>query len=137
MKYYHHDHHGDHCGCGGHEHDHEHEHCHDHDHEHEHCHDHGHHHHDEPARDAASLGELEKARILLAHMLDHNQHHIEEMKALAARFADAGDAVTAKKVREARARMAEANLALMEAVSLAAPKEEGAKPDAEAAPQKV
>ena len=70
-------------------------------------------------------------------MLDHNQHHIEEMKSLAARFADAGDAVTAKKVREARARMAEANLALMEAVNLAAPKEEGAKPDAEAAPQEV
>ena len=127
MKYYHHDHHGDHCGCGSHEQDHE----------HEHCHDHGYHHHDEPARDAASLGELAKARILLAHMLDHNQHHIEEMKALAARFADAGDAVTAKKVREARARMAEANLALMEAVSLADPKEEGAKTDAEAAPQEV
>ena len=116
MKYYHHDHHGEHC-C--HEHDHDHDHC---------CHEHEHHHHDEPVRDPASLGELEKARILLSHMLDHNQHHEEELAALVKRFADAGDVVTAKKIRAARARMVEANLALMEAVSLAAPKAEETSP---------
>ena len=133
MKYCHHDYHGehDHC-CHEHHHDHDHEGCcheHEHDHDHKHCcHEHEHHHHDEAVRDPASLGELEKARILLSHMLDHNQHHIEEMKALAARFADAGDAVTAKKIRSARARMVEANLALMEAVSLAAPKAEETSP---------
>ena len=108
MKYYHHDHHV------------EHDHC---------CHEHEHHHHDEPVRDPASLGELEKARILLSHMLDHNQHHEEELAALAKRFADAGDLATAKKVRAAKARMVEANLALMEAVSLAAPKTEEASPE--------
>ena len=61
-------------------------------------------------------------------MLDHNQHHEEELAALVKRFADAGDTVTAKKIRTARARMVEANLALMEAVSLAAPKTEEASP---------
>ena len=134
MKYCHHDHHGEHC-CGEHEHDHcchEHEHHHDHDHC---CHEHEHHHHDEPVRDPASLGDLEKARILLSHMLDHNQHHEEELAALVKRFADAGDLVTAKKIRAARARMVEANLALMEAVSLAAPKTEAPAP--EAAPEEA
>ena len=121
--YYHHDHHG--------EHDHGHHHegcCHEHEHDHDHCcHEHEHH-HDEPVRDPASLGELEKARILLSHMLDHNQHHEEELAALAKRFTDAGDTATAKKIRSARARMVEANLALMEAVSLAAPKAEETSP---------
>ena len=123
MKTYHHDHHG--------EHDHGHHHegcCHEHEHDHDHCcHEHEHH-HDEPVRDPASLGDLEKARILLSHMLDHNQHHEEELAALAKRFTDAGDAATAKKIRSARARMVEANLALMEAVSLAAPKAEETSP---------
>lgn len=123
MKYCHHDYHG--------EHDHGHHHegcCHEHEHDHDHCcHEHEHH-HDEPVRDPASLGDLEKARILLSHMLDHNQHHEEEMAALAKRFTDAGDAATAKKIRSARARMVEANLALMEAVSLAAPKAEETSP---------
>ncbi len=133
MKYYHHDHHGEHDH--GHHHDHE-GCCHEHDHDHEGCcHEHEHHHHDEPVKDPASLGELEKARILLSHMLDHNQHHEEELAALAKRFADAGDAVTAKKIRAARARMVEANLALMEAVSLAAPKAESPAP--ESAPEEA
>ena len=122
MKYYHHDHHGehDHCCC----HDHEHEHHHDHD--HECCHEHEHH-HDHEAKDPAALSELEKARMLLSHMLDHNRHHEEEMAGLAARFEAAGEPAAAKKVRAARARMVEANLALMEAVDLAAPKEEPAE----------
>ena len=134
MKYCHHDHHGEHC-C--HEHDHDHDHCcHEHDHDHDHCcHEHDHHHHDEAVRDPASLGELEKARILLSHMLDHNKHHEEEMAALAKRFADAGDLATAKKVRAAKARMVEADLALMEAVELAAPKAEAPAP--EAAPEEA
>ena len=80
------------------------------------------------ARTELAEGDLEKARILLSHMLDHNQHHEEEMAALAKRFTDAGDAATAKKIRSARARMVEANLALMEAVSLAAPKAEETSP---------
>ena len=78
------------------------------------------------------LSELEKARILLAHMLDHNRHHEEEMAALAKRFADAGDPATARKVRTAKARMVEADLALMEAVELAA-----SKSDEVSAPEQV
>lgn len=110
MRYYHHDH--DH-GC-----------CHDHDHccGHDHAHD-----HDRAAKDPASLSELDKAGMLLSHMLDHNRHHEEEMAGLAARFEAAGEPAAAKKVRAARARMVEANLALMEAVDLAAPKEEPAE----------
>ncbi len=56
-------------------------------------------------------------------MLEHNKHHEEDLAALAKRFADAGDAATAKKVKAACARMVEADLALMEAAELAAPKE--------------
>lgn len=108
MKYYHHDHHGEHDHCC----------CHDHEHEH---------HHDHEAKDPAALSELEKARMLLSHMLGHNRHHEEEMAGLAARFEAAGEPAAAKKVRAARARMVEANLALMEAVDLAAPKEEPAE----------
>ncbi len=103
MKFYHHDHHG----------------------EHDHGHHHDHHDHEEVSVD---LSELEKARILLAHMLDHNRHHEEEMAHLAERFETAGNPAAAKKVRAARARMVEANLALMEAVGLAAPKEEAGRP---------
>ena len=124
MKYYHHDHHGEHdhgCCC----HDHEYEHHHHEDGEHC-CHEHEHH-HDHEAKDPAALSELEKARMLLSHMLDHNRHHEEEMAGLAARLEAAGEPAAAKKVRSARARRVEANLALMEAVDLAAPKEEPAE----------
>ena len=124
MRYFHHDHHGEHDHCC----------CHDHEHEHHHhedggrcCHD-----HDHEAKDPAALSELEKARMLLDHMLDHNRRHEEEMAALAARFEAAGEPAAAKKVRAARARMVEANLALMEAVDIAAPKEEPAAPAEEA-----
>ncbi|MBO4871975.1 MAG: hypothetical protein J5496_00980 [Lachnospiraceae bacterium] len=115
MRYYHHDHHGE-GGCG-----------------HEHgCHrqEHG----DalpspgnagegcpkdrEGAASQPTLSDLDKARMLLDHMLDHNRHHEEEMAALAERFAAAGEEKAAKKIRTARARMVEANLALMEAVNL-------------------
>ncbi|MBQ6292931.1 MAG: hypothetical protein IJK77_03535 [Lachnospiraceae bacterium] len=65
-------------------------------------------------------------------MLEHNKHHEEDLAALAKRFADAGDAATAKKVKSACARMVEADLALMEAAELAAPKEEAAAPQEEA-----
>ncbi|MBR6703980.1 MAG: hypothetical protein IKI82_00975 [Lachnospiraceae bacterium] len=77
-------------------------------------------HHDHHG-DAAptNLSEAEKARILLAHMLDHNRHHEEEMASLAQRFGENGQTAAAKKVRIARARMVEANLALMEALELA------------------
>lgn len=76
-----------------------------------------HDHHGEAA--PANLSEAEKSRILLAHMLDHNRHHEEEIAALAARFEENGQTAAAKKVRIARARMVEANLALMEALELA------------------
>ena len=69
------------------------------------------------------LDELEKARLLLHYMLDHNRHHEEDLAALAERLAAAGKPEAAKKIRAARARMVEANLALMEAEDLAAPKE--------------
>ena len=103
-KYYHHDHHGE-GGCG-----------------HEHgCHTHE---HGDAQPSPEALSELDKARMLLDHMLDHNRHHEEEMAALAERFAAAGEEKTAKKIRTARARMVEANLALMEAIGLAAPDQE-------------
>ena len=100
MKYYHHDHHGE----GGHSHEHPSD--------------------ATPHQSAAltaslpgeALDELTKSHMLLAHMLEHNRHHEEEMASLAERFAVAGEAEVAKKIRVARARMVEANLALMEAL---------------------
>ena len=89
-----------------------------------------HHDHHGCAQEALSpeaLSDLDKARMLLDHMLDHNRHHEEEMAALAERFAAAGQTQAAKKIRTARARMVEANLALMEALEIAkaaAPAEE-------------
>ena len=60
--------------------------------------------------------------------LDHNRHHEEEIAALAARFEANGQPVAAKKVRIARARMVEVNIALEEALALA----ETAEPEAPA-----
>ena len=85
-------------------------------------------HHGEGEGITVDLSEAEKARLLLNHMLDHNRHHEEEIALLAARFEENGQAAAAKKVRIARARMVEANLALEEALALAsqpaAPKED-------------
>ena len=78
-----------------------------------------HDHHGHYEGGAADLSEAEKSRLLLAHMLDHNRHHEEEIAALAARFEENGQPAAAKKVRIARARMVEANLALMEALEIA------------------
>ena len=94
---YHHDHHGG----GGHAHTHEGE---------------------EKAQ--VDLTEAAKTLILARHMLEHNEQHADEMKSLAARFDGQGQPEAAAKIRAARARMVEANLALLEAVELAAPKEE-------------
>ena len=94
-------------------------------HEHEHEHGHGHVHTHGPV---SGFDSLEQAEALMSYMLDHNRHHEEEMAHLAERFETAGNPAAAKKVRAARARMVEANLALMEAVGLAAPKEEAGRP---------
>ncbi|MBO4839105.1 MAG: hypothetical protein J5493_07045 [Lachnospiraceae bacterium] len=81
-------------------------------------HDH-HGHHGEGEVLPVDLSEAEKARLLLNYTLDHNRHHEEEIAALAARFEANGQPVAAKKVRIARARMVEANIALEEALALA------------------
>ena len=73
-----------------------------------HDHDHGHTH----GEGDSALSEAEKARILLSHMLEHNTHHEEEMESLAARFEALGKPEDAEKIREAAARMKEANAAL-------------------------
>ena len=74
------------------------------------------------------LSEAEKARMLLKYTLDHNRAHEEEIAALASRFEANGQPAAAKKVRIARARMVEANIALEEALALA----ETAEPEAPA-----
>ena len=95
-RLYHHDHHGG----GGHPHIHEGE-----------------------EKAPADLTEAARTLILARHMLEHNEQHAEEMKALAERFEKQGQPEAAAKVRTARARMVEADLALLEAVEAAAPKE--------------
>ena len=82
-----------------------------------------HDHHGSEGNVSVNLSEAEKALLLARHMLEHNRQHEEEMASLSARFEAAGQAAAARKIRAARARMVEANLALMEAISAAGCKE--------------
>ena len=81
-------------------------------------------HHGTGSGQPCSMTDLEKSTLLLAHMLDHNRHHEEEMAALAERFEKAEEPLAAKKLRIARARMVEANLALLEALNAASARED-------------
>ena len=75
-----------------------------------------HDHHGDSGSSSVDLSESEKALMLAKHMLEHNRHHEEEMASLAARFEAAGQPAAAGKIRSARARLVEADLALMEAI---------------------
>jgi hypothetical protein len=73
-----------------HEHDHDHEHLYEHGHGHSHGHDHNHEHLEDPA----------KIEALLAYMLDHNQHHGEEISGLAHSLNHGGNGEAAKLLEE-------------------------------------
>ena len=76
-----------------------------------------HDHHGEAA--PANLSEAEKSRILLAHMLDHNRHHADELHDICHSLEDAGKAAAAEKLAEALHYFDHCNEYLAEAVELA------------------
>ena len=85
-----------------HHHDHEHPHDHEHHHDHEHPHDHEHHHH---SSDAGSAPTPEQLKALLGYMVDHNEHHAEELEGLVAAL----PAEAQEKLKSAIASFQEAN----------------------------
>ena len=84
-----------------HEHEHHHDHCHNHDHgHHHHDHDHEHHHHDHshPHDHSHSHDEDNKDLALLKYMVDHNEHHAEEIANMAKALRDAGKISAAEEL---------------------------------------
>ena len=83
---------------------HEHEHAHSHDHEHSHDHDHAH----------SDMPPAERARALLAYMIDHNEHHADELAGLV----DVLDGPARKRLLEAIGSFETGNVQLREALEL-------------------
>ncbi len=85
---------------------HEHEHNHSHEHEHEHAHEHAHDHGDIPP--------AERTRALLGYMIDHNEHHTEEL----AELVDTLEGEPRKRLLEAIGSFEVANVQLREVLEL-------------------
>ena len=77
-------------------------------------------HHEHGAHpEGTPLTEKDMALRLAEHMWEHNTHHREEILGLAERFAALEQPAVSEKLREAAARMEEANDALHAALHLA------------------
>lgn len=79
---YTHSHEHDHAEGQEHIHTHEHEHEHTHDHEHTHTHVHADgtvHTHTHTHAEGEAMSDVEKTKALLGYMIDHNEHHAEEL----------------------------------------------------------
>lgn len=83
-------------------HEQEHTHTHEHEHEHEHTHDHG------------DVPPAERTRALLAYMIDHNEHHAEEL----AELVDSLEGSARKRLLEAIGSFEVANVQLREVLDL-------------------
>ena len=82
-----------------------HEHEHSHEHEHTHPHEHG------------DIAPAERTRALLGYMIDHNEHHADEL----AELLDSLDGSPKKKLREAIGSFEVANTQLREVLALLNP----------------
>jgi len=87
---------------------HEHEHEHEHEHGHEHDHKHGH------AHVSGEIAPEERTKKLLAYMIDHNEHHTEEL----AELLDALEGDARKKLLEAIGSFEVANVQLREVLTM-------------------
>lgn len=83
-------------------HEHEHEHHHEHEHEHEHSHDHG------------DVSPAERVEALLGYMIEHNEHHAEEM----AELVDSLEGTARKRLLTAIGSFEAANVQLREVLEL-------------------
>ncbi len=99
-----HDHEHTHTYSHSHPHDHEpgHEHEHEHTHEHEHEHEHG------------DVPPAERTRALLGYMIEHNEHHAEEL----AELVDGLEGAPRKRLLEAIGSFEVANVQLREVLAL-------------------
>ena len=102
-----------------HEHEHTHTYTHSHPHEHEeghenehtHTHEHEHHHHD---HDHGDIPPSERTKALLGYMIDHNEHHAEEL----AELVDSLEGPARKKLLEAIGSFEAGNVQLREVLEL-------------------
>ena len=94
-----------------HEHTHEYTHSHEHTHEHGHEHEHTHEHHCDCTRE---IGGGERTKALLAYMIDHNDHHAQEL----AELLGSVDGPAKKKLTEAIGSFEVANVQLREVLAL-------------------
>ena len=76
-----------------------------------HEHEHEHHHHD---HDHGDIPPLERTKALLGYMIDHNEHHAEELAALV----DGMDGSARKKLLEAIGSFEAGNVQLREVLEL-------------------
>ena len=91
-----------------------HENINDHEHLHGHEHDHEHHHHDH----ALHEGGADTLTAVLKYMLDHNMHHADELKGIAAKLQEQGKAEAAKALGESTGLFDAANEKLAAALRL-------------------
>ncbi|MDO4812240.1 MAG: hypothetical protein Q3995_01820 [Eubacteriales bacterium] len=87
--------------------EHNHEHTHEYTHSHEHTHEHNHHHEHEACGN-------DRTKALLAYMIDHNDHHAEELAGLL----ESVDGAAKKKLTEAIGSFEVANVQLREVLEL-------------------
>lgn len=101
-----------------HEHEHEHTYTHSHPHEHEagheHEHTHSHEHDHEHPHDHGDIPPTERTRALLGYMIEHNEHHAEEL----AELVDSLEGPARKRLLEAIGSFETGNVQLREVLEL-------------------
>lgn len=99
-----------------HNHEHTHVHSHEHTHDGEHSHAHGHCH--ENCGDCQSCDPKKEAQALLTYMLQHNQHHAEELDQMADNLVKLGLEDAAKQIKEGVSDFQKGNMRLSLALTL-------------------
>ena len=97
-----------------HEHEHEHTHTYTHSHPHEHEDGHEHEHTHEHSHDHGDIPPAERTKALLGYMIDHNEHHAEEL----ADLVDSLEGAARKRLLEAIGSFEAANVQLREVLEL-------------------
>lgn len=88
-------------------------------HDHEHCKDHAHCHDGEHHCEACEHDHKKECTALLSYMLNHNEHHAQELEQLSANLEQLGMEAAAKQIREAVTDFQKGNMRLSLALTLA------------------
>ena len=97
-----------------HEHEHTHTYAHSHPHEHTEGHEHVHDHAHDPAPEHGGISGTERTKALLKYMIEHNEHHTEEL----AELLDGLEGNARKRLLEAIGSFEVANVQLREVLEL-------------------